>query len=168
MDSMNAFQQLWKQWEDRVNKPLYGDQYPQSERAWINELNQAIFSRLEKILPTNVKVRTAGTPAFLYYVEAPGGYGVDARTGVVFTHLIKLPKNGTFEERVDCAVSRLQFLIEREFLEGEVTGGPRTAFFYAPVVPICEKDNDGDVNRHQMSVRLRVTGATVDVEERDR
>lgn len=144
---MNVFQQCWKNW----TRHPFG-QPDTAEHAWINELNQAIFSRLEKILPPNVKVRAVTAPAFLYYTEAAGGYGVDTHSGIVSTHRIRLPQGGTFEERVDAAVKQLDELIR----------GAATVFFYTPVVPICEKDFNGEPNRYAMGVRLMKTGWTVD------
>lgn len=149
MDDMsNTFQECWRNW---VRHPF--GQPDTSEHAWINELNQAVFSRLERILEPSVKVRTAPAPRFVCYTEAPGGYGVDAVTATVETHKVRLPKDATFEERVDSAVGQL----------GSLLRGASTVFFYTPVVPICEEDLDGGVNRHMMGIRLFRTGETVDV-----
>lgn len=148
MDPMNVFQQLWQNW---IARPY--SQPDVREHVWINELNQAVFARLEKILPSNVKVRTVTAPCFIYHTEAAGGYGVDRHAGTVESHRILIPIAGTFEERVNAAVGQLFEMIR----------GAGTVFFYTPVVPICA-DDYGDVpNRRHMVVRLYTTGETVDV-----
>jgi len=148
---MNTFQECWKNWTKYPNLP----RPDATEMSWINELNQAVFTRLEKNLPANVKVRTVQTPSFIYYEEAAGGYGVESTIGTCFTHRIKLPKDGTFEERVDAAVQQLVELIR----------GAETVFFYTPIVPCGALDHTGEPNRYMMSVRLKKAGWTVDVEE---
>lgn len=151
VDMSNTFQECWKNW---VRHPF--GQPDTSEHAWINELNQAVFSRLEKILPPNLKVRTVSLPSFICHTEAAGGYGVDSHAQRVSSHRIRLPKDASFEERVDAAVGQLH----------EIMRGAGTVFFYTPVVPICEEDLNGGVNRHMMAIRLFKTGETVDVGDR--
>jgi hypothetical protein len=147
METMNVFQQCWKNWIP------YGTAYfDLGEQAWLNELNQAIFSRLEKNLPAGVKVRSVATPAFLYYTEAAGGYGVDAHAGVVRSERIRLTGE-TFEEHVDSAVDQIL---------KHVTGDVRTLFFFAPIAPLAPYLHDGSKNRVHMSVRMFATGETVD------
>lgn len=149
MDTMNVFQQCWENWIGYA-----AASFGQDSREWVNELNQAIFSRLQKNLPAHVKVRAVATPAFLYYTEAAGGYGVDAQAGVVRTERIRL-RGDTFEEQVDSAVHQLM-----QHVKSDV----RTLFFYTPVVPVGALLSDGTKNREYMSVRMLATGETVDVE----
>lgn len=160
MQYMNVFQQCWANWTRTM--PLHSTP-AQGKHLWINELNQAIFARLEKILPAHVKVRTVTTPAFLYWTEAAGGYGVDSHNATVCSYRILLPKHGSFEERVDAGVKQLYDLVMKtDTYVPEV----RTVFFYMPIIPICEHDLDGiSPNQYMMSVRLRTTGETVDVED---
>lgn len=142
---MNAFQQVWQNFEASLAK----NHLPEAARknvSQLNELNQAVFKRLEKILPFNVKVRAVTAPTFIYYTEAAGGYGVDAHAGCAQTYRIAV-QSGTFEERVDAAAAQLHELIV----------GAATVFFYMPIYPI---DDEG-----HMFVRFAKTGETVDVEE---
>lgn len=150
MDSMNAFQQCWKNWSKYA-----ASSFDLATLAWLNELNQAIFSRLEKNLPADVKVRSVAAPTFLYYTEAPGGYGVEAHSGVASSERIRL-RGDTFEEKVDSAVHQIL---------KHVRADVKTLFFYAPVVPLGNLLHDGTPNREHMSVRMLAKGETVDVKE---
>ena len=154
-EAMNVFQQLWQNWQraQLSNHPM-----PAEKQAWTNELNQAVFKRLEKNLPGYVKVRTVTTPAFLYWTEAAGGYGVDSQAGVVHTRNIMFD-DGTFEQQVESAAKRLQEMIEEP--------GVRTVFFYWPIVPYVRQDGDFDrpVGKIFARVRYMTTGETVDVDE---
>lgn len=143
---MNVFHQCWENW---VKRP-WGQPDP-SEHVWINELNQAVFAKLLKVVPKNVQISAVKTPAFLYHVEAAGGYGVETRAGCVSSYGIKLPKDGTFEERVDHAVKAL---------DGYVRGAA-SVLFYTPIVPCGEIDADGNTNRHMMTVRMVKLGERI-------
>ncbi len=153
MDSMNVFQQCWKNFEPRTK--INPARWPESELTWINELNQAVFTRLEKILPPYVKVRSVTAPIFSYYTEAAGGYGVDTNTGLVSSYLVRLPDD-VFEKRVEFATKRLESLI--------VQPCARTVFFYMPIYP-DGNDVGTEFYKQQMFVRLFTTGETVDVKE---
>lgn len=148
MDSMNVFQQCWQNWSRYA-----ASNFDAGTQSWVNELNQAIFSRLEKNLPAGVKVCAVQHPAFLYYTEAAGGYGVDTHSAVVHSHRIRL-RGETFEEKVDSAVHQIV---------SHVKGDVKTLFFYAPVAPLGNLLHDGTPNREHMSVRMFATGETVDV-----
>lgn len=148
MDSMNVFQQCWQNWSRYA-----ASNFDAGTQSWVNELNQAIFSRLEKNLPAGVKVRSVATPAFLYYVEAAGGYGVDSIAATVSSERIRLVGE-TFEEKVDSAVHQIL---------KHVRADVKTLFFYTPVVPLGNLLHDGSPNREHMSIRMRATGETVDV-----
>lgn len=144
---MNVFQQCWQNWSRYA-----ASNFDVATQAWVNELNQAIFSRLEKNLPAGVKVRSVAAPAFLYYTEAAGGYGVDTRSGLVPTHRIRL-RGETFEEKVDSAVHQIA-----QHVKGDV----KTLFFYAPVAPLGNLLHDDSPNREHMSIRMLAVGETVD------
>jgi hypothetical protein len=149
MDTMNVFQHCWKNW----TRHPFGQPNP-DEHVWINELNQAIFTKLEKILSTNVMVRAVSTPSFFYRTRNVARK-IDMQSACVSTYHIKLPKDGSFETRVDVAVNQLLQLMK----------GSKTVFIYTPVVPVCEKDLDGSVNRHMMGVRLTTTEKSIDENE---
>lgn len=153
MDPMNTFNQLWQNW---VNGPRRFDPAPPETQVWLNELNQAVFSRLEKNLQGFVKVRTVTSPAFLFYTEAAGGYGVDAEAGMVVSRRVTLPEEGTFEEQVNAAIGSLTEMI--------LQPGTRTTFFYSIIQPLGTLLCDGTQNRRHMVVRMMTTGDTVDVE----
>ncbi len=142
---MNVFQKVWSNW----TRPLMAHSAPACEHPWINELNQAVFARLQRELPA-VKVRAVAAPIFRFYVEAPGGYGVDVVSGMVETKRVRLPKDGTFEQRVDAAISQIKAHINSK-------RGTATAFFYTPVVPDSKELIDGSPNRHMMCIRMWVT-----------
>ena len=142
---MNVFQQIWRNFETYASR-YHSPEVTRNNKAQLNELNQTVFARLEKILPTNVKVRAVTAPVFIYYTEAAGGYGVDTHSSCVYTHVLNLPE-GNFEERVNSAVEQLDELIR----------GSATVFFYMPIYPIDDKGH--------AVVRLAKTGETVDVKE---
>lgn len=143
---MNVFQQIWQNW---IRNHVRFAQWPtQEELPQLNELNQAVFARLEKILPSYVKVRAVTAPVFIYYTEAAGGYGVDTHSGCVHTRWIDIHEE-KFEDQVDSVVKQLVTMIEEPCV--------RTVFFYMPIYPM-------DDNGH-MVVRLMTTGETVDVKE---
>lgn len=147
MDSMNVFQQCWKNWSGYA-----AANFDLADHAWLNELNQAIFARLEKNLPAGAKVRAVTTPRFLYYTEAAGGYGVDAQTGTVDTRRIVL-MGESFEDHVESAVSQILKYASKN----------KTLFFYTPVAPLGTILSNGEKNRKHMAVRIFTTGETVDV-----
>lgn len=150
---MNVFQQLWQNW---VSGPQRFETVSVEAQAWVNELNQAVFKRLEKNLPSFVKVRTVTTPAFLYYTEAAGGYGVDTEAGIVRSYSLTIPV-GSIEKQADAMVERLTDMI--------VQPGIRTVFFYMPVFPFVRPDGHIDESNDKIYARVRflATGETVDV-----
>ena len=145
---MNVFQQCWQNWTRYA-----AASFDRADQSWVNELNQAIFSRLQKNLPAQVKVRAVASPAFVYYTEAPGGYGVDYHTGTVRSERIRLGGD-TFEEWVESAVGQIMKHVKPDV---------QTLFFYTPVVPLGALLSDGSRNREHMSVRMLAVGETVDV-----
>lgn len=149
---MNIFQQCWANW---IRAPF--GQPDVNEHVWLNEFNQAVFSALEKNLPAGIKVYAVNTPTFIYRTEAAGVYGMDAHTGRVESYRLLLPKEGTFEERVDAAFVQMKAYIERPSV--------RIVFLYSPIVPCGEKNLEGEPNRHMMLVRLMTTSETLDMEE---
>jgi len=144
---MNTFQQIWQNFETYASR-YHSPEVARNNKTQLNELNQAVFARLEKILPSNVKVRAVTAPAFIYYTEAAGGYGVDTHLSCVHTYRVDIP-DAKFEEQVNVAVEQLRNMIEEPCV--------RTAFFYMPLYPM---DDDG-----HMVVRFSKTGETVDVKE---
>lgn len=145
MNNMNVFQQVWRNFETYCTR-YHSPEVARTGKARLNELNQAVFAKLEKILPSNVKVRSVTAPAFIYYTEAAGGYGVDTHSASVQTRNIKIA-DGTLEEQIDSVVAQLVNMIEQPCV--------RTAFFYMPVYPIDD--------RGHAFVRLMTTGETVDL-----
>jgi hypothetical protein len=141
---MNVFQQIWQNFETYAGR-YHSPEAARKNHVQLNELNQAVFKRLEKILPKNVKVRSVTAPVFLYYTEAAGGYGVDTHSGCVQSYRIVIAPEAKFEEQVDAAVEQLDELIR----------GSATVFFYMPIYPI---DDEG-----HMFVRMAKTGWTVDL-----
>jgi hypothetical protein len=147
---MSVFQQCWKNWS---KLPLGAPDV--STHAWLNELNQAFFAALEKNLPTRVRVSTVSTPTFIYYTEAPGGYGVESHSAVVESRRITLPE-GSFNEQVDSAVKQMLQMIVRP--------SNRTVFVYTPMYPLGELMHDGTKNTRHMVIRMKVVGETIDTE----
>lgn len=159
MEDMSTFSQVWKNFEGSKMSASVA----KKEMVWLNELNQAIFTQVEKRLPRDIKVRVVNLPAFTYYVEACGGYGVENHTVLVSTYNVLIEPNDTFEEQVEDAVGQIMFLAQRPYYE---TSGPvRTVYFYTPLKPMGTLDLDGSPQRRHMGIRLRTLGETVDVAE---
>lgn len=149
---MNVFQQCWANWTKHVRVDRF--KWPESEFPWINELNQAVFKRLENILPAGVKVRAVTTPVFTCYHPAAGGYGVDYSNKFVETHKHQLPV-ASFEERVEFAANWLKDLI----------GSNTSVFFYFPIFPNGNEPGT-EHYKNQVFVRLyATTDETVDIDE---
>lgn len=124
----------WQRWDDNPHNDV-----AQEERAWFKELNQAVFSGLEKNLAGRVKVYPVSTPAFLY--AAPGN---EQHAACVNTYRVLL--SGTsFTEQVDSAIGQLDALASRD----------GAAVFYRLLAPECKIDLDHKPNRRHLSVRMR-------------
>lgn len=135
---MNVFQKLWRNWA----KFPYGKPDPE-EMTWLNELNQAVFSRLEKKLPEHIQMRVVDVPSFAY--QPTEGVLVSAH---VESRRMIVPE-GPFEKRVELATELLLELID--------TPGTRTVFFYWPLYPMGNELHDGTPNRRHLCTRLRTT-----------
>jgi len=129
------FDQCWQMWDSNPHNDV-----AQEERAWFKELNQAVFSGLEKNLAGRVKVYPVSTPAFLYV--APGG---DRHAACVNTYRLLLP-TVPFPEQVVAAIEQLDALVS----QGD------TVVFYWLLAPECVIDLDRAPNRRHLSVRMRV------------
>lgn len=152
---MNVFQGTWKNLEARTSNGPLKEIVP-----WLNELNQAVFSRLEKQLAGDVELRVVDGPAFVYYTAAAGGYGVDCHSSFVESRRIVLDENQSFDVQVDSIVSQIVGLINDQHQKA------KTTFFFTPVIPLYGRWADGRINRSQLVLRMRnVYEETVDVKE---
>ena len=85
-------------WQGRDNDPH--NDVAHEERVWLKELNQAVFSGLEKKLAGRVKVYPVNTPAFLCVTP-----GDKSHASYVMTERVCLP-DAPFEAQVVAAVER--------------------------------------------------------------
>lgn len=147
---MNLFQQLWKNW---TSGPT-GKQFEGEDLAWLNELNQAVFTQLQKRCPPHIQLRAVQLPAIVYYTEdevidRDGPRKIlDKKIATVWGHRLIIPE-GKFEDRVELGVQLLLELIDQP--------GTRTAFLYWPIVPEGVELHDGSPNRKYLKTRLRTT-----------
>jgi len=148
---MNVFQKLWHNWARfPYGKPV------ETEMTWLNELNQAVFSQLEKRLPSHIQLRLVDTPAFIYYTEdhvidndGPKTL-LESHAATVMTARLGMPvPEGPFEKQVELVTELLLQLID--------TPDTRTAFLYWPVYPLGNELIDGSPNRRHLCTRLRTT-----------
>ena len=150
MDDMNLFQQLWQNWTTGPTGKLFEGE----DLTWLNELNQAVFSQLQKRCPDHVQLRAIQTPVFVYYTEdevidRDGPRKVsNTETSTVWGQRFVIPE-GKFEDRVELGVQLLLELIDQP----EV----RTVFLYWPIVPESVELHDGSPNHKYMKTRLRTT-----------
>lgn len=147
---MNLFQQLWQNWTR-----FPGEKPSEEEMTKLNELNQAVFSQLEKRVPGHIQLRAAMAPVTLYCVKNDRPIdptwnpdGVDTCSAMMETRRLLIPE-GPFEDRVELAVELL--------LEHIDTPGTRTAFLYYPIFPMGLELADGTPNRKHMAIRLATT-----------
>jgi len=133
---MNVFQQVWQNFETYVCR-----YHTPQDKMFLNELNQAVFSRLEKKLPSCIKLRAVSTPTFVYHFQPFDGSAVDVMCDTVETYKVKLTE-AKFEDNVESIVDQLI-----SFLDSE----DQAMFFY---MPLYKLGND-------MIVRLRTTDASV-------
>lgn len=139
---MNLFQQLWQNWAKFPHgKPA------DEEMSWLNELNQAVYSRLEKKLPSHIQLRVAAAPVQKYCTRDENGE-IFHHVAVMTSERVTVPE-GPFEDRVELAVELLLELIDRP--------GTQTAFLYWPIYPLGNELVGGEPNRKYLVTRLART-----------
>lgn len=146
---MNVFQKLWQNWvRFDYEKPA------PEEMVWLNELNQAVFAKLEQRLSEYIMIRLVNAPCFMYQIKDEDGV-ISDRAGIVSTYRLCKQPDGPFEDQVEAAVEGLLRLI--------VTPCVRTAFLYWPLYPTGNELHDGSPNRKYLQTRLWTTGETVEL-----
>ncbi len=159
MEDMSTFTECWKNFEGNYA----AKDIAKEELVWLNELNQAVFTQVEKRLPKSIKVKVAKYPAFTYYVEAAGGYGVENHVALISTYNVLLEPKDSLEEQVEDAVKQIMWLAQRPYYGEDES--VQTVYFYTPLKPMGTLDHDGSPQRRHMGIRLRTLGYTVDVPE---
>lgn len=131
---MTVLSECWQRWDDHPHNHV-----SQEERVWFKELNQTVFSGLEKKLVGRVKVYSVNAPAFLCHTHQG-----EAHTLCVNTELVHLSR-ASFDENVLVAIDRLDELSSRD----------PVAVFYQLLAPMGTFDHDEKPNRRHLGVRMR-------------
>lgn len=144
---MNTFNASWK------NIRLDHMQFAEQELAWINELNQAVLSQLEKRLPAHIKLKVVACPTFHYETLDSDGK-VYSHVGTVWSRRVRLPKTTDFAVQVESAIRQLLAIFQAD-------PETMTAFIYTPLLPLGKEtwispDHKGPLgpNREHMSIRV--------------
>ena len=121
---MSVFQQCWQNWQSTQQFSSFSHE----KLACINEFNQAVFAKLEKVLPDHVKVRSVRVPLFAYHTKHVDECHIDnmiVETVVSYSICSSRDDTLSFKEKVDLAVERIVNLAE----------GAMTIFVYSPIIP---------------------------------